>query len=237
MRIRVDLQGPPNLFVPFNYNHIIASIIYNQIYDLDLAAELHLKHGFKFFTFSQLMIHRRRQVKGGFLSDGYLHFFISSPDETLVNNLIRGFYKRPDISFQGQHLQVKDVKLIPKPRFKEHMHLKTLSPIIVRTRRNNKIWDLGPDDKLFYDGLKRNLLKKYKEYNGTEDVKEDINIELDLNRTRRRRIAITKDDKKTFNRCYMAELDIEADLNLIKFAYDVGLGERNSMGFGMMMAV
>lgn len=31
--------------------------------------------------------------------------------------------------------------------------------------------------------------------------------------------------------------EIEADNRLLKFAYDVGLGERNSMGFGMVMAL
>ena len=32
----------------------------------------------------------------------------------------------------------------------------------------------------------------------------------------------------------MMEFEIEADPRLIQFAYDCGLGERNSMGFGMV---
>nr|WP_279383582.1 CRISPR-associated endoribonuclease Cas6 [Methanobacterium formicicum] len=31
--------------------------------------------------------------------------------------------------------------------------------------------------------------------------------------------------------------EIEADKRLLEFAYDCGLGERNSMGFGMVMAL
>lgn len=32
----------------------------------------------------------------------------------------------------------------------------------------------------------------------------------------------------------MMDLILEGDLDLIKFAYDVGIGEKNSMGFGMV---
>ena len=32
----------------------------------------------------------------------------------------------------------------------------------------------------------------------------------------------------------MMDLILEGDTDLIKFAYDVGVGEKNSMGFGML---
>ena len=32
----------------------------------------------------------------------------------------------------------------------------------------------------------------------------------------------------------MMDLILEGDLDLIEFAYDVGVGEKNSMGFGML---
>lgn len=38
----------------------------------------------------------------------------------------------------------------------------------------------------------------------------------------------------TFNRAYIVNLTIKADPDLIDFAYGVGLGEKNSMGFGMI---
>lgn len=32
----------------------------------------------------------------------------------------------------------------------------------------------------------------------------------------------------------MMDLILESDLDLIEFAYDIGIGEKNSMGFGMV---
>ena len=51
---------------------------------------------------------------------------------------------------------------------------------------------------------------------------------------KRKRIAILKDPNITYHRAYMMDLILEGDLDLINFAYDVGLGEKNSMGFGMI---
>jgi CRISPR-associated endoribonuclease Cas6 len=33
----------------------------------------------------------------------------------------------------------------------------------------------------------------------------------------------------------MMDLELEGDLNLLKFARDCGIGEKNSLGFGMLM--
>ena len=46
-------EGKNNFKVPFNYNHIVSSIIYNKIADLNLAHELHTSNSFKFFNFSK----------------------------------------------------------------------------------------------------------------------------------------------------------------------------------------
>ena len=49
-----------------------------------------------------------------------------------------------------------------------------------------------------------------------------------------KRISIDKGDQKTFHRGYLMDLVLEGDLDLIKFAYDSGLGEKNALRFGMI---
>ena len=51
---------------------------------------------------------------------------------------------------------------------------------------------------------------------------------------KRKRITIPKGPNTTYHRAYMMDLILEGDTDLIKFAYDVGVGEKNSMGFGML---
>ena len=41
MRLKINLKSENNFKVPFNYNHILSSIIYNKIADLDLANKIH----------------------------------------------------------------------------------------------------------------------------------------------------------------------------------------------------
>ena len=51
---------------------------------------------------------------------------------------------------------------------------------------------------------------------------------------KRKRISINKGSQTTYHRAYMMDLILEGDIELIEFAYDVGLGEKNSIGFGMV---
>ena len=51
---------------------------------------------------------------------------------------------------------------------------------------------------------------------------------------KRKRISIAKGSSTTYHRAYMMDLNLEGDSELIEFAYDAGLGEKNSMGFGMV---
>ena len=77
MRLEIILKGKNNFKVPFNYNHILSAIIYNKIADLNFANELHSSKSFKFFTFSQIYIPKRRIVKDGIIAkDGVISFYI-----------------------------------------------------------------------------------------------------------------------------------------------------------------
>ena len=65
---------------------------------------------------------------------------------------------------------------------------------------------------------------------GNYDGERWIKIIPDIKTAKRRRIDIKGD----YHRCYMMNFEIEADPKLIEFSYDCGLGEKNSMGFGMI---
>ena len=89
MRLKITLAyGNGEYRIPFNYNYQLSSLIYRKIADLDLASELHISSDFKFFTFSQIYIPRRRITKNGIISrDGKLHFYISSPNDYLIQSM------------------------------------------------------------------------------------------------------------------------------------------------------
>ena len=238
MRLEIILKGKNNFKVPFNYNHILSAIIYNKIADLNFANELHSSKSFKFFTFFQIYIPKRRIVKDGIIAkDGVISFYISSPNDFLIKSLVDGFLEDLEISFQNQKLTIQKIEALKTPEFSSKNEFKTLAPIIVRTKKEIdgelKIWDLAPSDK-FFKSLENNLIKKYIKFNNLTKTDKKINIYSDMNFVKRKRISINKGNATTHHRAYMMDLILEGDLDLIEFAYDVGIGEKNSMGFGMV---
>lgn len=240
MRLKISLKANrKGLLIPFNYNHVLSSIIYNKISDLNLAHELHSTNSFKFFTFSQIKF--RRMVldkKEGFISkDGHISFLISSPNDYLIKSLVEGFLEDLEINFKGQKLSVEKIEVLAEPEFKNKMEFKTLSPIIVRKKKEVdgklKIWDLPPGDE-FFKSIENNLIKKYLEFYNLESTDKKIKVYSEMKSVKRKRIAIEKNNQITYHRAYMMDIILEGDLNLIKFAYRTNLGEKGSQGFGMV---
>ncbi|MDR0912018.1 MAG: CRISPR-associated endoribonuclease Cas6 [Methanobrevibacter sp.] len=262
MRLKISLKGEDKLFIPFNYNHILSSIIYNKIIDKDLANELHSAHTFKFFTFSQLNIYNKNMVKNGFISrTGQINFKLTSPNDYLIKSLVEGHLDDLKVNFINQELFVEKIEILKDVEFKNKMNFKTISPIIVRIKKETdgklKVWDLQPNEELFYRNLEKNLVKKYNQfYNTTPNEKEnenknknknetetekrkekkigDIEINSQMRNVKSKRITIEKGNQKTFHRAYLMDINLKGDEDLIKFGYNCGLGEKNSLGFGMI---
>jgi CRISPR-associated endoribonuclease Cas6 len=236
MRLKISLSSTKaNYLIPFNYNHILSAIIYRKIADLDLAAKLHFSKDFKFFTFSQIYFSDWKRIKQGIISkDGKFSFYISSPNDNLIKSLVEGHLENTEVDFKGTKLLVEQIELLKKPEFKEKMKMRTMSPVSASIKREVdgklKIWDLGPGDERFYESVQKNLINKYVSFYGDYDGYKWVRLRPDMKTAKRRRIEIKGD----FHRGFMMEFEMEADPRLMEFAYDCGLGERNSMGFGMV---
>lgn len=238
MRLKIHLKAKNNFKVPFNYNHIVSSIIYNKIIDLNLAHELHSSNTFKFFNFSQLNIPKRKITKDGIISkNGIINFYLSSPNDLLIKNIVNGFVDNLEVKFKNETLNVTKIEALKTPEFREKSEFKTLSPIIIRDMQKidgkTKRVDLAPSDN-FFNGIKANLNKKYCKFNDIEETDKKIKVYSEMANVKRKRITIPKGPNTTYHRAYMMDLILEGNLDLIEFAYDVGLGEKNSMGFGMI---
>ncbi|MDI9619141.1 CRISPR-associated endoribonuclease Cas6 [Methanothermobacter sp.] len=241
LRIKIELKSDKRPFkIPYNYNHVVSAIIYRRIADIDLASQLHGGKGFKFFTFSQLNIPRRKAFKNFLLSeDGRFYFFISSPNVELIKSLVEGFIDKPEIDFLRGRVNVEYVEFLKPPEFRRNMKFKTLSPIIVKTVKEEdgvlRQWDVNPNDLKFYENLQKNLVRKYSEFHGGYDGDEYLRVIPYQRSIKRKRIMIPKEDAETYHRAYHMKFRIEGDPRLIEFGYDCGFGEKNSMGFGMVV--
>ena len=214
-------------------------MIYNKIADKDIAARIHQSGDYKFFTFSELQIMKRKPLKDYLISeDGKIGLYVSSPNTEFIKSLVEGFLTNPQIKILNKKAWIEKITLLKKPRIKKRMKFKTLSPIITRTLKeeNGKLkqWDLNPADLKFYENLQKNLINKYIAFHGEYKGDEYVKITPEQESIKRKRIKIPKEGAETYHRAYHMRFEIEADPRLIEFAYDSGIGEKNSMGFGMV---
>ena len=239
LKIYFESENEESFLVPYNYNHIIASVIYESIREIDPESDLHASTSFKFFTFSQLRFSKFKTIKKGIISkDGKFSLQVSTPNNELLKKIMQGFLKEPVIKIYDFKVKIISISIVNDPSFTEKMEFKTLSPIIANSRRNidgaNKEWDLSPSDPEFYPFIEKNLVKKYNAYYGTDYDVDLIKISSNLRNVNRKRIVFKSDKSKQHHIGYLMDIILEGDPNLIKFAYDCGLSNKNSMGFGML---
>ncbi|MCF2138020.1 MAG: CRISPR-associated endoribonuclease Cas6 [Candidatus Thorarchaeota archaeon] len=241
MRFRVTLapmrisrsHHPP--VIRYDYQHAVGSMFYDRLIRARSEyKELHDGKGFKYFTFSGLEIPKRRALRNGLeilSNDTYLWF--SSVDGTLVRILAGQMLREPAVRIAGVDFRVVEAMLMPGLELHgSSQTFTTMSPIIIRKRieQNGRVktWDLSPNDPDFVERLKRNLVRKFTEYTGRVP---DGTIEVaKIERTKQKRIEI----QEIYHRAHLMDVTLEGNPQLVAFAYDCGLGEKNSMGFGMV---
>ncbi|CAB3288362.1 CRISPR-associated endoribonuclease Cas6 1 [Methanocaldococcus lauensis] len=236
MRMELELQTDNFTVIPYNHQYYLASAIYNKIHSAnpEYAERLHNYQKFKFFTFSLLQIRRRVIRKEGIETiDGKAYLYISSPKNEFIENFVEGLLEDGELRVGKINFYVKRAKILPIP--KKFNILKTISPIYLKTiipTEDNKLktYDLHPNNSKFYENLKNNLKKKYEAF---YNEKCDLNFEFEVLKYKPKRMRI----KDIYCRCSEMVFKVWGDYELIKFGYECGFGEKNSMGFGMVMNI
>jgi len=201
--------------------------------DVGLANETHAHQGFKFYTFSNLMLLNRYRSESG-LGFESAYFILSSPDDRFIKSFAEGLLLKPEFYLDGPRgktdLVIERIEILNEIAFKDECWFRTLSPIYVKTMRKVneglKEFDLYPTEPKFYENLHKNLFERFCEFYGKEPPDHFEVIETANIKPKRLRIA------DSYRRCSLMNLRIQASPELLKFAFDAGLGEKNAMGFG-----
>jgi CRISPR-associated endoribonuclease Cas6 len=218
----------------YDYQHSMSSMLYNMLIDVDEKyKDFHDSKDYKFFTFSRLEIPRRRALKDGLAilcDDAYL--WVSSPSPRLVRDLAGALGTSDAVKIGGLGFAVAGIAS-PSPFVpRKNETFRTMSPIIVRTtiqtKGETKTWDLSPDNSDFIPKLLENLHRKYEAFYRHQPQGAIEEVRVSYNKQQRIQIL------DTFHRAHLMNITMRGDPELIKFAYDCGLGEKNSMGFGML---
>ncbi|MFN4190994.1 MAG: CRISPR-associated endoribonuclease Cas6 [Pseudothermotoga sp.] len=229
--------------IPINYHYQLCSFVYKRLKhkDRDFESFLHEQgfKGFKMFTFSQLFFDKSAVRDNSLLiwpSGG--RWYVSSISEDFLMYFFSSLIEIPQIEIRRTIFPIEQVSLLPEIEFKEEMEFFMLSPLVVSipVDRNGKLYHkyLFPGDEQFEQVLSKNLIKKYEAFY-REKIDGSISIEPDWEYIKKRS-KITKliDINGIKIKGSIFPFKASGDIRLLKIAYEVGFGERNSLGFGMV---
>lgn len=240
MRLEVILNSEEEIVIPIAYNYYVQSLIYNLISNEEYADFLHNKgyrafnRKFKLFSFSK--------IEGDFIFDKeskMLTYFkkeikitITSPNEDFIKYILETLFLCDELLLCKNRLKVQNVKIKEDIHIKDNLKVYTLSPIVVSsTLASGQTVYYSPLDHCFSERIKQNILKKYSAFKGKEEENINFNVKL-INRNKVRK-RVSKYKGIMING-YMCELELSGDVEILKFAYDACLGEKNSQGFGVL---
>lgn len=246
MRIKVYFRPEREIeIIDINYNYYITSMIYNFLAESDktFTDKLHeegYKLGsrhFKLFTFSQLRIKKYivEESKIKVMDDSIL--YIGSPKLDFLYYLSDTLLKVERVKIGGGFFIVDHVDLIKDTNFSREERFYCLSPITTSTMEVvgnvKKERNVDIRDGKFVENLKNNLIRKY--YLLYNQLPEDMNIEIQFDE---KYVSNIKGKliwfKNVAIKAYSAPFTIKADPEIIKVAYECGVGDKNSAGFGMI---
>ena len=237
MRIILSLSSEGILKIPFSYNEIIQGLIYSHL-DKVLADFLHnegflfKKRKFKLFTFSRIL-GRVKARRDGFEIASPFSIVISSPYNEILRSLAENLIRSSEVYFGKQNIFVESVKVEFSPKFEGPAHIKMLSPVTVystlKAPKGKKTYYYNPKEYEFSELIRENILKKYRAYYRDEPRDESFNIEP---------LKVSKRDEKIISykgfiiKGWMGTYRLSGSSELLKLAYDAGIGAKNSQGFG-----
>jgi len=239
MRLKILLDAGTPLIVPWNYRTALTGAVYDilRVSDKDFSLWLHErgyqsgKRTYRLFVYSNLRPLFFRPTDAGLQTDGNFSWEIATPNETFLEKFVDGLAKRGEtLQLFGVDFRVLDLIKVELPAISPTRTWRTTSPVVVSTwdgRSRHPIYRNGSEPE-FVQALEANLLSKWEAFNNKKWEGENLNI----------RVWSPKSTLvPVFNinvRAWYLRLQIWGPPELIRFAYDAGLGEKNSQGFGMI---
>jgi CRISPR-associated endoribonuclease Cas6 len=259
MRILLSLRPQQqSTRVPLNYAYPLSAAIYRILQQAsgEYASFLH-DRGYeaasgrlmKLFTFSKLWIPGVRR-DGGTLrgTQECWKLQVGSPmHDEFVRNFVLGIFESSGIiiASRGHRAEflVEEVQSLARPEFGEVTRCKCLSPIVVSTmlEKDGRLlpYYYRPHDEGISMAIRNNLLEKYGILHGGEPADDRFVFRLDPAAKPKSKLIKLKEGtrEETHIKAFESHFIMEGSTELMQTAWECGIGEHTSQGFGMVDVV
>lgn len=250
MRIRFELTPASAVWLPWSHQYALSSAIYATIayaspgfstflHDKGFVAE---GKQFRLFTFSSLMGKVLERTNYGLLMQAPINLLCSSPIPEFVRAVAEGSLQKGSLRVGDVELPVARVETLPDPEFTERMLFRPLSPITVSTGRVDddgkmRATYLTPDTPDFFIHLAENLAHKFQALTGKPNEDSVMFNPFGETTPDGKRLSKLIDIKGIKVKGWLVPVEGEGNPELLRLVYEAGLGEKNSVGFGMVEAI
>lgn len=230
-----------NLTLPVQYERVLQGLIYRSLSNPELSAFLHErgftynKRTFKLFTFSKLQGRCTYNPKGKTLTfNGDVRWRVSSALPEFIQDLGQALLLEGKLQLHNQSVKVKEMTYLNLKITESVCRVNMLSPITVAStfdaEGGRKVTQYySPYDVVFSPMVEKNLKRKYEAFT---DKECDNRFEISpVSVTRQHKVITTF--KGTIINAWGGTYELRSSPELLTFAYQVGLGSRNSAGFGL----
>lgn len=235
MQLTIRLKCREQQGLPLSYNYLVQGAIYNLLReDSDLSYRLHdvgyqlENRKFKLFSFSSLRGEHSIQGKTIYFNK-LLELEIRSIDTEMIQTLAKSLLNKKVLQIGEGDFYINDFTISHNELNHDAYRIRMLSPIVLHRTVDKKTIYLTPIEENFQTQLNHNLSKKYQAYYGKEMEGE---IELSPIYFKERNKVVTK-YKEFYITGWRGDYHLSGPSHLLNFLYQVGLGEKNSMGFGL----
>ncbi|UOY94249.1 CRISPR-associated endoribonuclease Cas6 [Ectobacillus sp. JY-23] len=244
MRLSVTFRPQKTLHLPLNYQYVLQGFLYRSLTSPHFADFLHevgFQKGnrtFKLFTFSRLSgMHRIliKQKKIEFTDTVTWH--VSSVLETLIQQLAEYLMFSETIQLHGQVLTVEKLEIQRTKFEKNTCKIEMLSPVTVYStyekEDRKKTHYFQPLDPVFPVLIESNFENKYEAYHGKRPEHPFLIKPLQI----LDKYKVVTTFKGHIITGWLGKFEIQSSPEQLAFAYDTGIGGRNSQGFGMFEVI
>ena len=255
-KITLNINRKHGDLQPFNYQYEQSAVIYRILAQADTqyASWLH-ENGyqlngskkFKLFCYSPFIFERVRPLtKEGCLNiiGERATWYISFIPEKSTLEFIQGIFAHQSFTIGNKEhrvaFDVVGVEAMSMPQLSEDMTFQALSPICVKQHEDNKTQYLSPDNPKFAQGILKGLMARYESIHGQPWILDNNSFAFALadNKVKAKLITIKANTPyESRVRGYLCSFRMKAPLELMKIAYEGGVGEQCSQGFGFIKKI
>ena len=249
MRFKLNLlvnKGVYGNLLPISYQYELSACIYKIIaksnesyaYWLHNNGFTNFNKRFKMFTFSNLSPQCKVLGDRMCILNDTMYLYLSFLPDKSTEEFVKGVFLDNLLTLgDGKskvQFQVENIEALATP-YLHNCEFQTLSPVTVSIKRENgSIEYVSPEREGYGRMLINNLKEKYLAFYGKQFEKDDSFV-FELLSPAKSRLITIKANTPSMTRVkgFQYNFRLKADDELTRIMYEAGLGEKNSIGFGM----